>query len=105
MSYPLAENQQLVAKHLPTDLYEYLDATILSQTSPEEAFRKYEELAGKHAETLRKLTKQIQDARIARDNDSIKRAITEYDDALEGYVPGLMAMAKIYWRGKEGARV
>ena len=39
----------------------------------------------------------MQDARIARDNDSIKRAITEYDEALEAYVPGLMAMAKIYW--------
>jgi tetratricopeptide repeat protein 30 len=93
----MAENQLLVAKHLPANLYEYLDATILSQTSPEEAYRKYNELASKHVERLRKLTKQIQDARIARDNDSIKRAITDYDDALEGYVPGLMAMAKIYW--------
>ena len=93
----MAENQALVSKHLPTDLYEYLDATILSQTSPEEAYRKFDELASKHVERLRRLTKQIQDARLARDNDSIKIAITEYDDALEAYVPGLMAMAKIYW--------
>lgn len=93
----MAENQQLVSKHVPADLYEYLDATILSQTSPEEAYRKYEELVSKHVERLRRMTKQIQDARIARDNDSIKRAITDYDDALEAYVPGLMAMAKIYW--------
>ncbi len=32
---------------------------------------------------LRKLTKQIQDARMARDNEAIKRALKEYDEALE----------------------
>ena len=51
-----------VAKHLPADLYEHLDASILSQTSPEEAYRKYDHLAGKHADELRRLTKKIQDA-------------------------------------------
>eukprot|EP00232_Nephroselmis_pyriformis_P023531 CAMPEP_0182867166 /NCGR_PEP_ID=MMETSP0034_2-20130328/8574_1 /TAXON_ID=156128 /ORGANISM="Nephroselmis pyriformis, Strain CCMP717" /LENGTH=659 /DNA_ID=CAMNT_0024999505 /DNA_START=4 /DNA_END=1983 /DNA_ORIENTATION=- len=93
----MAENGHLVHKHLPQELYDYLDATILRQTSPEEAYRKYDELANKHVEVLRRLTKQIQDARIARDNDAIKKAITEYDEALEGYIPGLMAMAQIYW--------
>ena len=39
----------------------------------------------------------LQDARIARDNESIKRAISDYDEALEAYIPGLMAMASIYW--------
>lgn len=29
-----------------------------------------------------------QNARNARDNDAIKRTITEYDDALEAYIPG-----------------
>jgi hypothetical protein len=43
------------------------------------------------------LTKAIQDARLARDNDGIKAALKEYDDALERYVPVLMAMARIYW--------
>jgi len=93
----MAENSHLVYKHLPQDLYHYLDASILRQTSPEEAYRKYDELANRHVEVLRRLTKQIQDARIARDNDAIKKAITEYDEALEGYIPGLMAMAQIYW--------
>ena len=31
----MAENQHLVAKHLNKDLYDYLDAAILRQTSPE----------------------------------------------------------------------
>ena len=93
----MAENQALVAKHLPADLYEYLDASILSQTSPEEAYRKYDDLAGKHADELRRLTKKIQDARLRRDSEKIKRAVAEYDDALEAYVPALTAQAKVYW--------
>jgi tetratricopeptide repeat protein 30 len=58
---------------LHQELYEYLDATIMVQTSPEEAYRKYDDLTNKHIEQLRKLTKAIQDARIARDNDAIKQ--------------------------------
>merc|ERR1719230_870082 len=93
----LAENSHLTFKYLTPELFDYLDATILTQTAPEEAFRKYDDLANKHIDVLRKLTKQIQDARIARDNEMIKKALKEYDEALEAYIPVLMAMAKIYW--------
>jgi len=34
---------------------------------------------------------------VARDNDAIKTALKEYDDALERYIPVLMSMARIYW--------
>jgi tetratricopeptide repeat protein 30 len=37
------------------ELYEYLEATILTQASPEEAFRKFDLLANKHIEMLRKV--------------------------------------------------
>ncbi len=93
----MAENVHLHASCLSTDLYEYLEATILTQSSPEEAFRKFDILANKHIEILRKLTKQINDARQARDNEQIKLALKEYDEALERYIPVLMAQAKIYW--------
>ena len=93
----LAENTHLTFKMLTPDLYEYLDASIVVQTSPEEAYRKYDDLTKKNIEVLRKLTKQIQDSRIARDNDAIKAALKEYDEALERYIPVLMAMARIYW--------
>ena len=36
----LAENAHLTYKFLPQDLYEFLDASIMVQTSPEEAYRK-----------------------------------------------------------------
>ena len=37
------------------------------------------------------------DARLDRDNERIKEALREYDEALERYIPVLMAQAKIYW--------
>eukprot|EP00752_Nemacystus_decipiens_P017948 g16088.t1 len=93
----LAENSHLTYKFLSEELYEYLDAAIMVQTSPEEAYRKYDELTSKHIDQLRQLTKQIQDARMARDNDAIKTSLEMYDAALERYIPVLMAMARIYW--------
>ena len=93
----LADNTHLVNKYLSRDMYEFLDACIMQQTSPEEAYRRFDALSSRHVEVLRKLTKQINDARNSRDNEAIKIAISEYDDALERYMPGLMAMAYIYW--------
>lgn len=52
------------------------------------ALQQLDELAGRHVEGLRALTKTIQDARLRRDNDSIRAAIQQYDDALERYMPG-----------------
>ena len=93
----LAENQHLTYKFLSIELFDFLNATIMVQQSPEEAFRKYDELTSKHIEQLRKLTKAIQDARISRENEAIKKSLKEYDEALERYIPVLMAQARIYW--------
>lgn len=93
----MAENAHLKYKLITQELAEYLDAAILVSTNPEEAYRKYDELTSKHIETLRRLTKQIQDARIAHDNDQIKASLKEYDESLERYIPVLMAMTRIYW--------
>ncbi|KAK2571979.1 Tetratricopeptide repeat protein 30A [Acropora cervicornis] len=68
------------------------------------AYRKLDDMATKQTETLRKLTKQVQEARQNHDDDTVKKAVNEYDEALErsvrlmrGYIPVLMAQAKIYW--------
>ena len=66
-------------------------------TSIEEAYRKFDELSAKHIERLRKFTKQIQDARLARDSELIKTNLKLYDEDLEKYIPILMAQARIYW--------
>ncbi|XP_051572546.1 tetratricopeptide repeat protein 30A isoform X3 [Myxocyprinus asiaticus] len=93
----LAENAHLTYKFLTPYLYEFLDAMITCQTAPEEAFRKFEETAGKLTEQLRKVTKQVQEARHNRDEESLKKYVQDYDEVLERYIPVLMAQAKIYW--------
>lgn len=93
----LAENAQLTYRLLSPELYDFLDATIMVHTSPEEAFRKFDDLSHRHVDGLRKLTKQIQDARLAHDNERIKACLKQYDEALERYVPCLMSQARIYW--------
>ena len=40
---------------------------------------------------------QVQEARNQHDDEAVKRAINEYEDALGRYIPVLMAQAKIYW--------
>ncbi|XP_069689737.1 intraflagellar transport protein 70A isoform X2 [Periplaneta americana] len=101
----LAENAHLTYKYLTPYLYNFLDALITQQTSPEEAYRKFDEIASKHTETLRKLTKQVQEARQNHDDESVKRAVGEYEDALERYIPVLMSQAKIYWDMENYAQV
>ena len=69
----MAEYSVYKTTHVSEELLAFLDALIMRQTSPEEAYKKLDALAGGHVDVLRKLTKQIQDARMARDNDLIKR--------------------------------
>jgi tetratricopeptide repeat protein 30 len=71
----LAENAHLTYKCLSPEDFEFLETFILFQTSPQEAFRKFENLANKHIDTLRKRTKAIQDARLARDSKAINAAL------------------------------
>ena len=93
----LAENSNLTYKYLSQEQYDYLDACIMVPTSVEEAYRKFDELSAKYIDKLRKFTKQIQDARMKRDNEAIKASLKLYDDELEKYIPVLMAQARIYW--------
>ncbi|XP_050301582.1 tetratricopeptide repeat protein 30A isoform X2 [Anthonomus grandis grandis] len=93
----LAENAHLTYKYLTPYLYEFLDAVITQQTSPSEAYQKFDELASRHTEQLRKLAKQVQEHRNRGDIEVVKKAIMEYEEYLERYIPVLMAQAKIYW--------
>ncbi|XP_058231576.1 intraflagellar transport protein 70A isoform X2 [Hemibagrus wyckioides] len=89
----MAENAHLTYKFLSPYLYEFLDAMLTSQTAPEEAFRKLEDMAGKLTEQLRK----VQESRRTRDEDGLKKAVEDYDQLIEEYIPLVMAQAKIYW--------
>ena len=89
--------QTIFFRYLSPHLYDFLEALITQQTSPDEAYRKFDAIASKHTEQLRKYTKQVQEARNQHDDEAVKRAINEYEDALGRYIPVLMAQAKIYW--------
>lgn len=99
----LAENSHLTFnnKLLSQDLYEYLDACINILTSPEEAYRKFDDLTNKHIDNLRRLTKNIQDINLTKDSSNfserLREAMNAYDAGLEDYIPVLMQMARIYW--------
>lgn len=54
-------------------------------------------MASKQTEQLRKLTKDVQEARQSHDDEAVKRKVNEYDECLDRYIPVLMQQAKIYW--------
>lgn len=93
----LAENSDLTYRNMNTQDYEFLDALILGQSSPEEAYQRFDELSAKHIESLRRGTKNIQDARRQRDQDAVKKHLSEFDEILSKYIPVLMGQARIYW--------
>ncbi|KAJ3314377.1 Tetratricopeptide repeat protein 30A [Boothiomyces sp. JEL0838] len=81
----LAENQHIAATSISPYLYDFLDATLLKNSAPEEAYKKFDELADKHIDVLRKLTKQVQEARSNHDEETVKRVVLEYDEAVNSY--------------------
>ena len=46
---------------------------------------------------VRRLTKQVQEARNDQDEEKVKLAVTQYDEEIERFIPILMQQAKIYW--------
>ncbi|VEL22410.1 unnamed protein product [Protopolystoma xenopodis] len=93
----LAENMALASEYLHSDLYDFIEAVILRQNAPQDAYNRLDQMAAKQTEHLRRLTKSVQEARQAQDDEAVKNAVTEYDSALEKYIPVLMQQAKIYW--------
>ncbi|KAF8565337.1 hypothetical protein P879_01311 [Paragonimus westermani] len=93
----LAENAPLAYEYLSAELYDFIEAVILRQTAPQDAYNRLDQMAAKHTEQLRRLTKTVQEARQAQDDEAVKRAVYDYDAALERYIPVLMQQAKIYW--------
>ena len=79
----MAENAHLTYKWLTPYLYDFIDALLTRQTSPEEAFRKLDAMATQQTNKLRRLTKQVQEFRAVHNDDGVKHAVEEYDQTLE----------------------
>jgi tetratricopeptide repeat protein 30 len=70
---------------------------LLKSSAPEEAYKKFDEIGDQHLDQLRKLSQVVHEARSNHDEDALKNLVGEYDEAVESYIPILMAQTKIYW--------
>eukprot|EP00921_Rhytidocystis_pertsovi_P000751 GHVQ01001314.1.p1 GENE.GHVQ01001314.1~~GHVQ01001314.1.p1 ORF type:complete len:528 (-),score=94.90 GHVQ01001314.1:198-1781(-) len=82
-----AENAHLAAQCLDKEDSDFLSALIMAQSAPEQAFHSFESIATRQVEVLRRITKHIQDARRTRDNSAVKKNLSEFDTALDKYIP------------------
>lgn len=98
----LAENSDLTFTFLTQELFEYLDALIMTATNPEEAYQKLDTLSQNYITKLRGLIKDISDANNAVDQtskskESIRKSVEKFNSVQKQYIPVLMAQAKIFW--------
>lgn len=63
-------------------MYDFFDALITQQTSPEEAYKKFDDLANRTAEALRKLTKQVTESKSMGQDAVASKLCSEYDEML-----------------------
>jgi tetratricopeptide repeat protein 30 len=90
-------------------LYDYLDAVITHQTSPDDAYAKFDAIAAAMIDELRQLTKkvtglayliihqvpQVNDARAANNEEQLRLTVSDYDNALKRYIPVLMSQVRM----------
>ncbi|CAG7838020.1 unnamed protein product [Allacma fusca] len=94
----MADYSHLAYKFLSPFMYDFFDALITLQTSSEEAYRKFDELANRTSKTLRKLAKNAEKATSMSQDMHASRLCAEYEDVLATkYVPAVMAQARIFW--------
>lgn len=63
-------------------MYDFFDGLITQQTSSEEAYKKFDDLANRTAEALRKLTKQVTEAKSMGQDQVASKLCSEYDEML-----------------------
>jgi tetratricopeptide repeat protein 30 len=90
----LAENSHLTFKFLSTELYDFLEASIMLPTSIEESYRKFDDLSARYIDKLRKLTKLANDSRHSKNGEQTKVNLKLYDEELDKYIPVLMAQVQ-----------
>lgn len=97
----LAENSDLTFKYIKQEVYDYLEALIFQNTNPEETIKKLEVLGNKHLDNFRRITKAIREAQQEKDDAVLNKTLKDYDEALENYIPVLMAQCSIHWKKEE----
>jgi tetratricopeptide repeat protein 30 len=94
----LSENEELKNKYLTEEEIAYISALSMMRTSKEAAFESLEKLAKIYRENITKQYKLIKDnSRLEQDKNLLQKIISNYDLAVEKYLPVVTAQAKIFW--------
>ena len=93
----LAEHQDLASQTMRKPTLDFLDAILMCANSKEEAYRKFDELCKANADILRKLMKNIDEARKTHDEALQVQLTLEFEASVDDLIPILMNQAKIFW--------
>ncbi|XP_075266117.1 intraflagellar transport protein 70A-like [Convolutriloba macropyga] len=105
----LAENNDILTQkdnpYLTAWMLDFFEAVLMAETSPEDAYAKFDDMNARITDDLRKVTKLVQDYRNNREDEKVQKTIKEYDEKLDMYLPVLMQQAKIFWDRKNYPQV
>ena len=93
----LGENTELAMTTMGQPMLDFLEAVLLCGSSKEEAYRKFDELCKNKAEILRRLMKQIDEARVTQDETQQTQLTIEFQATVDELIPVLMFQGKIFW--------
>jgi tetratricopeptide repeat protein 30 len=93
----LSENMEFALATMGKPMLDFLDAVLQCATSKEDAFRKFDELCKAKADILRRVMRQIEDARLTQDEHQQQQLTLEFEATVGELIPILMFQAKIFW--------
>ncbi|CAD5207550.1 unnamed protein product [Bursaphelenchus okinawaensis] len=101
----LAENAHLTYKYLDQYMFDYLDALISQQSSPTDAYSKFDALSTDELAKLRKAHQNLAEATGSANQRGMEKASEEIQNTMDRYIPVLMAQARIVWEREEYSNV
>jgi hypothetical protein len=79
-------------------LRDFVEATLIQQTSGMEAYRAFQVLSEKQLADVKKATKAVQELRQSSSTpEQANYLMKQQEDAVGRYIPTVMSMAKIFW--------
>ncbi|XP_055346000.1 tetratricopeptide repeat protein 30A-like isoform X1 [Paramacrobiotus metropolitanus] len=101
----MAENIEICYTQLSEDAYSFFEACIILQTSPEEAYLRFEQLISRYQDQLRKLSNQEKLRRKENALDKVKAVESEFDQVILKLQAAVMSQALMYWERKNFVQV
>ncbi|GFH60393.1 hypothetical protein CTEN210_16869 [Chaetoceros tenuissimus] len=97
----IADNGELVQELLDKSIHDFLDTFIMSKSSPEGAFSKFQALLKRLSPNMRSLVNAIEEIAEMGETQDLEFYEIELERELDTFIPVLMAMTKILWDREE----